>query len=399
MTNPKAGHTSATGMGTSAEGLRDGDGLSSPSLTGPIEAIHGNGILRIADTAVGTSARNSIATSTPGYIVTAASGVVTIHGGWCVLDGVLYKFAGGPGATQQITIGATGTANFNSELPAVPAATSDVYVVVYVNGDSGASTRIRYEMGTPVATATGTPLIPSTFLSDPSLGNTRKNHQHIVLGVLRYTMTGGAANVTASLNATPVLHDRRVYIRTSPMYFQHLSKGGDTVSGSLVTSANAIDSHLDLAALYASPEVGDFTNSFFGALWQSHTPDAHAMLYYAAPKTMGGSIATHTHRMGPDELKIITTSGAHITFTFDQSNIWIVTTDATRTINPTGTFPPGHVVEIYHKAGAHTLHFDSTSGGHSTNTKINQDIANGESGRFVYDGADWHKLALHAVAS
>ena len=99
MSNPKAGHTSATGMGTSSEGLRDGDGLSSPSLTGPIEAAHGNGILRLEDTAVGASARNSIATSTPGYIVTAASGVVTIHGGWCVIDGVLYKFAGGPGST------------------------------------------------------------------------------------------------------------------------------------------------------------------------------------------------------------------------------------------------------------------------------------------------------------
>ena len=34
MSNPKAGHTSATGMGTSSEGLRDGDGVSSPSLTG-----------------------------------------------------------------------------------------------------------------------------------------------------------------------------------------------------------------------------------------------------------------------------------------------------------------------------------------------------------------------------
>ncbi len=29
MTNPKAGHTSATGYGANSQGLRDGDGLTS----------------------------------------------------------------------------------------------------------------------------------------------------------------------------------------------------------------------------------------------------------------------------------------------------------------------------------------------------------------------------------
>ena len=33
MTNPKAGHTSASGMTNGSQGLRDGDGLTSPSLT------------------------------------------------------------------------------------------------------------------------------------------------------------------------------------------------------------------------------------------------------------------------------------------------------------------------------------------------------------------------------
>tara|TARA_R100001198_G_C5189345_1_gene182637 strand:+ start:510 stop:833 length:324 start_codon:yes stop_codon:yes gene_type:complete len=105
-----------------------------------------------------------------------------------------------------------------------------------------------------------------------------------------------------------------------------------------------------------------------------------------------------THRLGPDALVVKTLSG-DITFKFDDPNIYIITTDAARKINPTGTFPAGHTVEIYHKAGAHTLHFDSTSGGHSTNTKINQDIANGEYGKFVYDGDDWHKLNLNTVSS
>ena len=392
MSNPKAGHTSATGMGTSSEGLRDGDGLSSPSLTGPIEAAHGNGILRLEDTAVGASARNSIATSTPGYIVTAASGVVTIHGGFCVIDGVLYKFAGGPGSTQQITIGATGTANFNGELPAVPAADSEVYVVVYISSDSTTTTRIRYEMGTPAAPSTGTPLIPSTFLSDPLLGLTRTNHQHIVLGVLKYTMSAGAGSVTASLGATPVLHDRRVYVRTSPMYLQHMSKGGTTVGTNLVTVANAVDDHTDLAALYASPESGDLTGSFFGALWQSHTPDAHGMLYYAAPHTMGGTVATYTHRLGPNEVKVSTISTSQ-TFTFDGPNMWISTTSGTTTFTPTGTFPPGHVVEIYHTAGAHALNFINAPAGSSTLLNVAAD----QYAKFVFDGTNWHVLDHHAV--
>ena len=58
MTNPKAGHTSASGMTVDSQGLRDGDGLTSPSLTNLYEAIHGNGILRLGDGAKGDGNRN-----------------------------------------------------------------------------------------------------------------------------------------------------------------------------------------------------------------------------------------------------------------------------------------------------------------------------------------------------
>ena len=396
MTNPKAGHTSAAGMSTSAEGLRDGDGLSSPSLTNPYEGLHGNGILRISDTAVGTSLRNSIAASTPGYIETASSGVVTVHGGWCVLDGALYKFAQpGVATSQQITIGATGTANFNGELPAVPTADSDVFVVVYICSDSGTTARIRYEMGTPVEASKGTPLIPSGFLSDPSINNTRSNHQSIVLAVLRYTMSAGAANVTASLNATPVVHDRRVFIRNSPIYLQHMTKGGKTVGTGFATASNAIDSHTDLAALYSGNESGELTNSEFGAIWQSHTPDSHSMLYYAASKTLDGTKAMHTHRLGPDEVKIIT---ANASFTFDQANIWLINPNggsAHATLTPSGTFPPGYVLEIRNisTSGSYNAVFNAKTDNASA---ANINIANGKYARFAYDGTDWHLLLLQA---
>ena len=395
MTNPKAGHMAAAGMSSSAEGLKDGDGLSSPSLTNPYEGIHGNGIIRMSDTAVGSALRNSIAASTPGFIETASSGVVTIHGGWCVLDGALYKFAGGPGATQQITIGATGTANFNGSLPAVPSATSEVFVVVYICSDSGTTARIRYEMGTPVVPSLGTPLIPSGFLSNPSIRNTRSNHQSIVLAVLPYSMTGGAGSVTASLNATPVLHDRRVFIRTSPIYLQHMTKGGLTTGTGFHTASNAIDSHTDLAALYGSPESGDLTDSEYGAIWQSHTPDSHSMLYYAASKTLGGTKAMHTHRLGPNEVSIVTADTA---FTFAQANIWLMNPNggsAQATLTPSGTFPPGHVIEIRNISTANS--FNAIFNAKTDNASAaNINIANGKYARFAYDGASWHLLILQA---
>tara|TARA_R100000234_G_scaffold104849_2_gene74877 strand:- start:3931 stop:5136 length:1206 start_codon:yes stop_codon:yes gene_type:complete len=401
MTNPKAGHTSASSMGTNAQGLRDGDGLTSPSLTNLYEGLHGNGIMRLEDGAKADSLRNSIIAGGPGFIELGSSqGEVKVYGGYCCLDGVLYKFANGPGGSETFTVGTTGGgANHSGDLPSVPASNSEVFVVVYLTGRNTPEAHVKYEMGTPVAPSSGTPLIPNRFLSDPNItGNSDLNHQTTVLAVIRYTVTGGAGSVTSSLSTTATIHDRRTFIRPTPLYLTPMTEG----AVGNVDTANAINSAATLDGFFASPENGNLSGSTFGAIWQSHRADVagnkHALIYAALPRALNSTPSTNTHVIGPDRLEVITTSG-NVTFTFDQANIWIVTTDATRTINPTGTFPVGHVVEIYHKSGAHTLHFDSTSGGHSTNTKINQDVANGESGRFVYDGADWHKLNLNTVSS
>ena len=381
MTNPIAGHTSATGFGTDSQGLRDGDGLSSPSLTNLYEGIHGNGILRLEATASGDSLRNSIVVGTAGYIENGVSqGQVKVYGGLCVLDGMLYDFAGGPGNSETFVIGTTGGgASHSGELPSVPANNSDVYVVVYLDSRSSPEAHIRYEVGTPKEIANGTPLIPNVFLSDPS-GGTSLIHQTSILGVLRYTMTGGAGSVTASLSATPVIHDRRVYLRTSPMFLTPLTKGavGNVVSGNAVNSAGALD------ARYSSPEGGDFSGTTVGALWQSHTPDAHSMLYYAAARELGGTPATHTHRLGPNEVTV-KTLGAHESFTFDQSNIFVIT-NGTYNISPSGTFPPGHVVEI-----------TNTGSGTVTFTGVSTTLATNQYGKFVYDGSNWQKMFKQAV--
>ena len=397
MTNPKAGHTSASGMGTDAQGLRDGDGLTSPSLTNLYEGLHGNGIMRLGDGARGDSLRNSIVSNTPGFIeIGSSQGEIKVYGGFCTLDGVLYKFAGGPGASESFIVGTTGSgANHSGDLPSVPGSNSDVFVVVYLVGRTGPEANLMYEMGTPAAPSSGTPLIPNRFLSSPSIsGNTDANHQHTVLGVLRYAMTGGAGSVTASLSTTPTIHDRRTYIRSSPLYLTPMTKG----SIGNVDTSNALTS---VDGFFASPEDGDLSGSTFGAIWQTHRADVagakHGAIYASVPRNLNTTPVTNTYVLGPNRLEVVTTSG-DVTFTFDQANVWIVTTDNNRTINPTGSFGAGHVVEVYHKAGSHTLHFDSTSGGHSTSTKINVDVAVNQYAKFIYDGANWHKVDLHTVS-
>jgi hypothetical protein len=393
LTNPTAGHTSATGMGSDAQGLRDGDGLTSPSLTNLYEGLHGNGIMRLGDGAKGDSLRNSVVANTPGFIqIGSSQGEVKVYGGYCALDGVLYKFANGPGSHETFIVGTTGAgANHSGDLPSVPSSNADVFIVVYLVGRSTPEAHLMYEMGTPAAPTSGTPLLPNRFLSSPSIsGNTDLNHQTTVLGVIRYSMTGGAANVTASLGS-PVIHDRRAFLRKSPLYLTPMTKGA-------IGNVDAANALTNPDSFFASPEEGDLTGSTFGAIWQTHREDVagakHGIILAALPKNLDTTPVTGTYVLGPDRLETITTSG-NITFTFDEANIWVVTTDAARTINPTGTFSAGHVVDIYHKSGAHNLHFDSTVGGHGT-TPINVNIGVGESARFVYDGDNWHQVIAAA---
>ena len=386
MTNPISGHTSAAGMVASAQGLRDGDSLTSPSLTNIYEGLHGNGIFRLADGAYGDSTRNSIIQGNDGFVTSTAAGVVTVYGGFCVLDGALYAFAGGLGANTAFTIKSDANYTTGTILPANPSADSEVFAVIYLQGGTGSESRVMYELGTPAVASSGTPLIPSQFLIDPS-NKTLTNHQTTVLAIIRFSIN------TSGVLSGAVIHDRRTYVRTSPMYLAPITKGA-VANRDAANAVNGVTNTID--SLFASTEAGSLTNTQIGALWQSHTPDGHGMLYYATHRSGN---ATHTHRLGPNEVKVLAMSGADVTFKFDEPNIWIVNTDTHRKQNPTGTFPAGHVVEIYHNVGAHTLHFDSTSGGHSTDTKINVEVSLNDYGKFVYDGANWHKLDLHAVAT
>ena len=48
MANPNSGHT-AENITWGVDGLRDGDVITSPSLTNLVHGVHGDGILRLQD--------------------------------------------------------------------------------------------------------------------------------------------------------------------------------------------------------------------------------------------------------------------------------------------------------------------------------------------------------------
>ena len=378
MVNPLSGHT--TGQTASSESLKDGAGLTSTSLTNLYEGLHGNGIVRLDDRAYNDSNRQNTGTNTAGHVTVSSGGSVTVYGGYAVLGGVLYSFANGPNSSKTYTAG--DTAWHLGSLPSVPSNNSDVIVTVYVVADNNTGVaNVKHHFGTPVVTSTGTPLTSDTFLSAPGPTN---NQEVTVLAVLRYTMTGGAANVTASLN-TPTVSDKRCLLSNSPMYLTPLTSGatGGYASGESIDHANrSLDT---MNSRIGGAESGAFNASPLGAIWQSHSPDGHAVLYYSARRDQGGSPARNTWRLAPNEVKTITT-GSNQTATFDGPNIWVITTTGNITLTPTNTFPHSHTIRVYHPSGSHTLHFDPSG--------LNYDVAAGKSVTFGYNGSAWSVIGL-----
>jgi len=382
MVNPLSGHT--TGQTASSESLKDGAGLTSTSLTNLYEGLHGNGIVRLDDRAYGDTNRQNTGTNTAGHVAVSSGGSVTVYGGYAVLGGVLYSFANGSNSSKTYTAG--DTAWHLGSLPAVPASNSDVIVTVYVVADNNTGVaNVKHHFGTPVVTSTGTPLTSDSFLSQPQgTGGSPQNEEATVLAVLRYTMTGGAANVTASLN-TPTVSDKRCLLSNSPMYLTPLTSGatGSYASGDSIDHANrSLDT---MNGVVSGTESGAFNASPLGAIWQSHSPDGHAVLYYSARRDQGGSPARNTWRLAPNEVKTITT-GSNQTATFDGPNIWVITTTGNITLTPTNTFPHSHTIRVYHPSGSHTLHFDPSG--------LNYDVAAGKSVTFGYNGSAWSVIGL-----
>jgi hypothetical protein len=135
-----------------------------------------------------------------------------------------------------------------------------------------------------------------------------------------------------------------------------------------------------------APEGGDLAASNFGVMWQSHSKEGHGVLYYSARRDIQVGPATrHTWKLTP-EVKVDSPAG-NLSPVFDEANIFYLTPSVVMSVNPTGTFPQGHVIEIKNAnaAGVNTVTFQGVI------------IGNNEYARFVYDGSAWQKL-LHVLS-
>ena len=449
MVNPKSGHTAAN-ITLGVDGLRDGDVITSPSYTNLLEGIHGNGILRLQDGAREQANRNEVMTNAPGHCVRASASTLTVHGGFCVLDGALYQFAGGPGGT--VTLAMENAQNY--VVSTALASGEEVLYVVYLVGNSNAaysSSRVRVLGGTPTTTATGVyPPVPDGFLTDPITTVAEKNAQTTVLAVIRaiYKSSGGGGD---SIDIVEV-NDKRVFLHTSPQYITPLSTSSTTANASSVVRAynTGINNDAQLKALeFATDEQGDFGGTVTGgsnridvsALWVSHqnwksaiadatnpTPpsasdpeyglgpasgydsttatyaDAQTptdVLYYSgqgnAKQSLAAGGAMTTVRLGSkgvDKFQL-TTSGNKvwpITSHGDQVFITDCTTNPSGTTHtldytPAGEFPEGHMIWIQNTNGAHdNIRFNGTG-------ISNQIIEAGKTAQYVFDGQTWYRLS------
>lgn len=429
MTSPNSAHTAAN-LALAQDGLRDGDVITSPSLTNVIEAVHGNGIIRLQDGAYGMTSRNDTATNSPGHCTRTGVNTFTVAGGLCVMDGVLYSFGGGPGSTQAMTIDNT-LAYTNTTALLVG---QEAVYVVYVCASSNAAhtnARLRIAGGSPVSSSGNVyPPIPDGFLTNPNtvLGVGELNGHALVLATLRcqYNAGGGADSVDII-----EVNDKRHFISSSARYYTPLVRNNATTTANANsinrTNDSGVNTDLDLKEVFgaSNDESGDFGGTIganridSSAVWVSHqrwdtpttTPPISTdadyglgisggidgggtntptdVLYLSGQanadqsSAVGGSM--YTVRLGSKGVDVATwTAGAGTTnwpiTSYGDSVFIINVANAGAVLNlvPSGTFPEGHIIDVKLSGGAGTLQFNGNG------------VATYE--RWVYDGNAWHQL-------
>ena len=418
MVDALAGHTAAQNT-LGSEGLRDGDSLSSTSLSNLLQGLRGNGIVRLQDTAYG-STRNAVNTQ-PGAVTRATTHTLTVQGGYAVLDGVLYEFAGGPGGTATVTIGTHGTGT------ALAASGEQSMYSVYI-ASQGGQAKIHADGGSPVQTSTGLyPQLPTQFLVDYDTGGSIANDQVVVLATLRcsYNASGGTHKVDVQ-----EVNDKRIFTRSNPIYMTPLSSGTIVTDGSELSqisrgAAEGINTAAQLNALFSGNEVGALgTNANgsvkidVGALWMS-TGRSGTSLGYGP----GNGIDRGSNRMMDDlffagqensEVGVVTkrlftegvsaptgtlsTASYTISSHGDKWFIFAPANGATVTLNPEKSgssylFPEGHVVEVCNSAAANggNIVFDSTG--------LNTTLLPDQRATFIYEGSTWLRCDYQAAIS
>ena len=431
MPNPLSGHTAAQLTGA-ADGLRDGDVITSPSITNALEGIHGNGILRLHDSTYG-STRN-IVNGGEGALSDSGIHTLTLQGGYCVLDGALYEFGNGPGSTLTVTLGAagqgTGTALTSSGTE------QSVYVIfLAAEGGNGGGTAghagVHYAGGTPVDVATGVyPTLPEQYLHDYDGGTSTDNEQVIVLAVVRckYNGSGGDHDVEVV-----EINDKRVFLKTNPKYMVPITSGGSAADNTGKQSqirrngGDGINNITQLRGLHATTEAGTIgeivgTSTHLhdvGALWLStgrygtltasatpnpadignglgHGPsegldragNGTADILFAAGQVNAGTAVATSRLMGRGVDAFATALNSATWLIYPEGDsIFYLTIGGSQTVvlTPTGVFHEGHTIEIRNVGGGANTGAITFSGTSST-------IAHTEYGRYVYDGSAWFEL-------
>ena len=353
--NPISGHTNhnlTVTTATNVDGLGDGDHILSPTLTNMVEGIHGNGIIMYDDTSVGESDRNTPA-NLPGAVNYASGTTFTVKGGYVVLDGVMYQFAGGVGATTTYTLNTSSASAAGSH----SALTSgkEALVVVYACADDTSTVKhIYWELGTdtPVG-ANAYPACSTSFLNTPTAtgSSALANTQTLVLAVLRVVYASGGDDLKLAITE---VNDKRVFIRPSPMYFSPVTTGD-------IAATAEVDSHTELDNFH-SGEVGGLTGSRFGAMWQSFGAQIASTTAGDNDKDVLYYSGTHAARFTRSVFdRVLTSTATSIDLTSTDANILVLTPGGTFAVTTSGPFPAGYVIEIKNTHGSNTGTFALTN--------------------------------------
>jgi len=388
--NPLSGHTAAnhasamTGSGVFTDSLEDGEHITSPSLTNMLEGVHGNGIILEEDTA-GTASIRDNPEDLPGVCEQDTNTYsIRIVGGHAVLDGVLYKFAGGPGSSQLVELQTSshharqGSHTSTSNYSALSSG-QEALIVVYVSTNT-AEECITWELGTPVATSSNTyPTTPSAFLSTPLASLDVK--QSVVLAVLRVVYSASGGDLKLSISES---NDKRVFVRPTPLYLSPVTSGA-------VGATTPVDLHTELDAY--NQDTGNLSTAAcrFGALWQSFGAQIASttagdsgkdVLYYSG--TFGTNAADRYTRSVFD--RVLTSTATSIDLTSADANILVLTPGGSFTITTSGPFPAGYIIEIKNTHASNTGTFALTNG--TTSAIGDTGDADGGYGRFVCTVSD-----------
>lgn len=414
MTDSLSGHTAAQNT-LGEDGLRDGDALSTATLTNALQGIHGNGIIRLEDGAYG-STRNAT-NSQPGAMIRASAHTLTVTGGYVVLDGALYEFANGPGNSATLVLGDGTDGNGGT---ALASASEEALYVVYV-ASAGGEAKVHYEGGSPVNAANGLyPVAPSGYLSDYNTGASQSNMKTIVLAIVR-VRGGGSGSHSVDIQE---INDKRIFLPPSVRYMTPLSTGPITSNKVNDGAGQGINTVTHLNSLQA--EAGELAHTdSITALWPSHPRYDGALiasdlqtattasnngfghgpsrgvdiagnhvrnnLYFAGRNNEAtGHYSVRLDGQGVDATTTELTGGQTYTITADGDAFFMLSVagSAEISLNPEtdGTnykFPEGHVIEVCNKgvAGKGNIRFDQP--------ELNAVLNPGQRATFIYEGSKW----------